>query len=57
MTIEEALREVIVESYLEEWMAKPNPRFDNKTPQEMLDDKDYAPLWRMIYVLRSGQPS
>lgn len=57
MDIKEALADVVVESYLDEWLNKPNERFDNRTPQELLDNKEYGPIWRMIYVLRSGTPS
>lgn len=57
MDIKEALADVVVESYLDEWLNKPNERFDNRTPQELLDNKEYGPIWRMIYVLRSGTPN
>ena len=42
---------------LEMWLAKPNPAFNNRKPQELLDSGDLEPLRAMIHVIKSGEPT
>jgi hypothetical protein len=46
--ITEALKETFEEEALKEWIKKPNPAFQNKIPQEMIEVGDVEPLWEML---------
>jgi len=39
---------IIIGPNLEEWMKTPNDAFDNRTPEQVIEDKDLHLLWQMI---------
>lgn len=45
----EALRGIMREEYLCEWMEKPNPSFGNRTPDRVMLDGDHDLIWQMIH--------
>lgn len=45
------------ETKVETWLNTPNPAFDNKKPIDMIFDQDLAPLYEMVRIMGSGEPS
>lgn len=41
---------------IEVWLNSPNKTFNNKKPIELIREKDTNQLYRMLYVLESGEP-
>lgn len=39
------------------WFQEPNEAFDGSTPLQVIERGESDRLWRMIYSLRSGEPS
>lgn len=39
------------------WLEAPNEAFDGSTPLQVIERGESDRLWRMIYFLRSGEPS
>lgn len=39
------------------WLQEPNDAFDGSTPLQVIERGESDRLWRMIYFLRSGEPS
>lgn len=39
------------------WLETPNEAFDGSTPLQIIERGESDRLWRMIYFLRSGEPS
>lgn len=39
-----------------EWLQEPNPAFDGSTPLQVIERGETDRLWKMIYVLESGEP-
>jgi DNA-binding transcriptional regulator YiaG len=39
------------------WLETPNEAFDGSTPLQVIERGESDRLWRMIYFLRSGEPS
>jgi putative SOS response-associated peptidase YedK len=49
------LHAVVQEDAYDRWMAQPNPRFGNKSPNELIRENDVKALWQMLDELESGQ--
>jgi len=41
---------------IELWLNSPNAAFQNKKPIDLISEKDTNQLYRMLYVLESGEP-
>ncbi|MCC5805070.1 MAG: DUF2384 domain-containing protein [Opitutales bacterium] len=39
------------------WLQEPNEAFEGSTPLQVIERGESDRLWRMIYFLRSGDPS
>lgn len=39
------------------WLQEPNEAFDGSTPLQVIERGESDRIWRMIYFLRSGEPS
>lgn len=52
--IVEELKTIIKPDALDDWLKKPNPAFENKTPQEFLDKCDFFPLQQMLATMNWG---
>lgn len=39
------------------WLQEPNEAFDGSTPLQVIERGEADRIWRMIYFLRSGEPS
>lgn len=39
------------------WLEEPNEAFDGSTPLQVIERGEADRIWRMIYFLRSGEPS
>ncbi|MCC5835098.1 MAG: DUF2384 domain-containing protein [Opitutales bacterium] len=39
------------------WLQEPNEAFDGSTPLQVIERGESDRIWRMIYYLRSGEPS
>lgn len=52
------LKELLAdEQDIDEWLAKPNPAFGGKSPDELILRCEVGPLWDALYRLESGVPS
>jgi len=40
-----------------DWLETPNEAFDGSTPLQVIERGESDRIWRMIYFLRSGEPS
>jgi hypothetical protein len=55
--IRSRLERLIVEpESIEVWLNSPNAAFQNKKPIDLIREKDTNQLYRMLYVLESGEP-
>lgn len=55
--IRSRLEKLIVEpESIEVWLNSPNKAFNNKKPIDLIREKDTNQLYRMLYVLESGEP-
>jgi uncharacterized protein (DUF2384 family) len=39
------------------WLQEPNEAFDGSSPLQVIERGESDRIWRMIYYLRSGEPS
>ena len=53
----DALRTVLGEEAIAEWLDAPNQAFDNLKPIEVIERGEVDRIWRMIFFLESGVPS
>lgn len=44
-------KKIIKKELFDEWLNSPNAELDFKTPQEMLNKRNYQPLWNMIFSI------
>lgn len=51
------IESVVRKEALPEWLAKPNPAFGGKSPNELIESRRLHPLWTMLYRVESGEPS
>lgn len=42
---------------VKEWLQTPNEAFEGSTPLQVIERGESDRIWRMIYFLRSGEPS
>ena len=51
-----ALKEIIKESAIDDWLNSPNSSFDNQVPLKMIEEGNTEDIWDMIELLNSGEP-
>lgn len=51
-----ALSKVMAEDAIGEWLTTPNEAFDGLKPLEVIERGEVDRIWRMVYLLESGQP-
>lgn len=51
------LGELFGETKVETWLHTPNSAFDNKRPIDLIHTDNVDPLYKMIYMIESGEPS
>jgi DNA-binding transcriptional regulator YiaG len=49
------LSEVMKRDFIAEWLATPNPSFENLKPLEVIERGEIDRIWRMIYDLEAGE--
>ena len=52
----DALSEIMVTTYVGEWLKAANPAFDNSTPLQVIERGEADRIWHMIYRLQTGDP-
>jgi DNA-binding transcriptional regulator YiaG len=50
-----SLSEVMKKDFIAEWLATPNPSFDDFKPLEIIERGEIDRIWRMIYDLEAGE--
>ena len=50
------LERLIKPEFIDSWLNTPNKAFNNKKPIDLIREKDTNQLYRMLYVLESGEP-
>ena len=53
------LSEIIDEKFIESWLQRPNIKFNERKPIDLVNENNFDALFAMIYIyiLKSGQPS
>jgi hypothetical protein len=52
----DALAEIMEPDYIGEWLKTPNPAFEGSTPLQVIERGESDRLWRMLYLIESGEP-
>lgn len=52
----DALAEIMQPDYIGEWLKTPNPAFEGSTPLQVIERGESDRLWRMLYLIESGEP-
>lgn len=52
----DALSRVMQEEAIGRWLTTPNDAFDGLKPLEVIERGEVDRIWRMVYLLESGQP-
>lgn len=52
----DALAEIMAPDYIGEWLKAPNPAFEGSTPLQVIERGESDRLWRMLYLIESGEP-
>ena len=52
----DALSHVMQEEAIGAWLTTPNDAFDGLKPLEVIERGEVDRIWRMVYLLESGQP-
>lgn len=55
--LRQALAGVMEADYVGEWLQEPNEAFGGLKPLEVIERGQTDRIWRMIYILESGNPS
>lgn len=50
------LERLIKTEFVDSWLNSPNPAFDNKKPIDLIHENDTDKLYKMLYILESGEP-
>lgn len=50
------LVELIKPEFIEVWLNSPNVAFENKKPIDLINEGHTDPIYRMLYILESGEP-
>lgn len=50
------LGDLFDETKVDTWLHKPNKAFDNKRPIDLIREGNTAPIYKMIYIMESGEP-
>jgi hypothetical protein len=54
--IRSRLERLIEPEFIDSWLNSPNTGFKGKKPIELIIDGDTNSIYRMLYVLESGEP-
>lgn len=54
--LQAALARVMQSEFVGQWLQTPNPAFDGLKPIELVERGEIDRVWKMIYLLESGQP-
>jgi len=54
--IRSRLERLIEPQFIDSWLNSPNAGFNGKKPIELIIDGDTNQLYRMLYVLETGEP-
>jgi hypothetical protein len=52
----DALTEIMEPDYIGEWLKTPNPAFEGSTPLQVIERGEADRLWRMLYLIETGEP-
>lgn len=52
----EGLSEIMEASYVGKWLKAPNEAFDGSTPLQVIERGETDRIWRMIFIVESGEP-
>lgn len=56
--LEAALRDLFQnEDEVVQWLETPNEAFEGSTPLQVIERGESDRIWRMVYFLRSGEPT
>jgi hypothetical protein len=48
---------LIGDNLIEEWLDTPNVQLDFRTPRNLIEKRDFAPLWSLLYESQEKVPS
>lgn len=51
-----ALAEIMEPSSVGEWLKEPNEAFEGSTPLQVIERGESDRIWRMIYLIETGEP-
>lgn len=51
-----ALSEIMEPSYVGEWLKTPNEAFDGSTPLQVIERGETDRIWRMVFIVETGEP-
>ncbi len=51
-----ALSEIMKPAYVGEWLKAPNDAFDGSTPLQVIERGETDRIWRMIFLVETGEP-
>lgn len=54
--LQQGLARVMQQEFIADWLQSPNDAFGGLKPIEVVERGEIDRLWRMIYLLESGQP-
>jgi len=52
----DALTEIMEPDYIGEWLKTPNPAFEGSTPLQVIERGEADRIWRMLYLIETGEP-
>jgi hypothetical protein len=52
----DALSEIMESGYVGEWLKTANDAFDGSTPLQVIERGETDRIWRMIYLVQTGEP-
>lgn len=50
------LESIVKPEFVDTWLNASNPAFNGKKPIELIHENNTDPIYRMLYVLESGEP-
>lgn len=52
----DGLSEIMEPEYVGEWLKTPNDAFDGSTPLQVIERGETDRIWRMIFIVETGEP-
>ena len=52
----EGLSEIMEPEYVGQWLKTPNDAFDGSTPLQVIERGETDRIWRMIFIVETGEP-